>query len=39
VKDGVMLTAVGRGQEFVLDCDHYPEAISWVADLLKLATS
>jgi hypothetical protein len=32
VKDGVMLTAVSRGQEFVLDCDHYPEAINWLAE-------
>ena len=38
VKDGVMLTAASRGQEFVLDCDDYPEAINWLAKLLKLAT-
>jgi hypothetical protein len=37
VKDGVMLTSVGRGQEFVLDCDHYPGAITWLEELLKLA--
>ena len=37
VDEGVMLTAASRGQEFVLDCDHYPEAIGWVAELLVLA--
>ena len=26
----VLLSAVGRGQEFVLDCDHFPEAPEWV---------
>ena len=36
VKDGVILRAASRGQEFVLDCDHYPEAITWLAGLLKL---
>jgi hypothetical protein len=34
VKDGVMLTAVSRGQEFILDCGDYPEAINWLAELL-----
>ena len=29
-KDCVYLNTVGRGQEFVLDCDHYPEAFGWV---------
>lgn len=28
------LESVGRGQEFVLDCADYPEAIDWVCDLL-----
>lgn len=32
--DSVILRTVGRGQEFVLDCDHYPEAIVWLDDLL-----
>jgi hypothetical protein len=27
---GVELESVGRGQEFVLNCDHYSEAIPWV---------
>jgi hypothetical protein len=25
--------SVGRGQEFVLDCDHFPEAFEWLRDL------
>ena len=32
-----LLRAVPRGQEFVLDADHFPEAIGWVSSLLKLA--
>jgi hypothetical protein len=35
-KDVVYLRTVGRGQEFVLDCDHYPEAIDWLVDLFQL---
>ncbi|MCX6634031.1 MAG: hypothetical protein NT090_02900 [Acidobacteria bacterium] len=35
-KDGVMLASVSRGQEFVLNCDHYPEAINWLHELLLL---
>jgi hypothetical protein len=38
VIEGVMLNAASRGQEFVLDCDPYPEAINWLAELLTLAT-
>jgi hypothetical protein len=38
VKDGVMLTAASRGQEFVLNCNDYPEAVCWLAELLTLAT-
>lgn len=37
VNKGVMLKAAHRGQEFVLDCDDYPEATTWLAELLKLA--
>jgi hypothetical protein len=37
MNDGVMLKAASRGQEFVLDCDDYPEVITWLAELLKLA--
>ena len=29
------LKAVSRGQEFILDCDEYPEAVGWVCDLLR----
>jgi hypothetical protein len=32
----VQLRSVGRGQEFVLDCDHYPEASDWLAQLFLL---
>jgi len=31
---GTMLSSVSRGQEFVLDCDDYPEALDWLRDLL-----
>lgn len=29
------LRSVGRGQEFVLDLDHYPEAVRWFSDLVN----
>ena len=29
------LNSQSRGQEFVLDCDHYPEAIGWARDLIR----
>lgn len=29
----VLLHTVGRGQEFVLDCRAYPEAVGWLASL------
>jgi hypothetical protein len=31
------LRSVGRGQEFVLDCEAYPEAIEWLANIFTLA--
>ena len=31
----VQLKAAGRGQEFVLDADHYPEAIPWLCALIE----
>lgn len=34
---GVLLETVARGQEFVLDCDYYPEAIGWLKDILANA--
>ena len=36
VEDHVLLDSVGRGQEFVLDCEQYPESIKWLADILNL---
>ena len=33
--DRAVLKSVARGQEFVLDCDEYPEAIHWVCDLIR----
>jgi hypothetical protein len=30
---GVCLQSVNRGQEFVLDCDGYPDAFAWLQDL------
>jgi hypothetical protein len=33
--DCVTLQSVGRGQEFVLNCDDYPEAIEWLATLFN----
>jgi hypothetical protein len=36
-EDHVHLDSAKRGQEFVLDCDEYPEAIDWLADLLSIA--
>ncbi len=36
-KDAVLLRTVGRGQEFVLDCQEYPEAIQWLCHLLCLS--
>jgi len=36
-KHGTQLNTVGRGQEFVLDADEYPEAIDWLKGLLTVA--
>lgn len=35
--DYVLLETVGRGQEFILDCNDYPEALDWLADKLCLS--
>ncbi len=32
--DKTELISVGRGQEFILDCDDYPEAVQWANDLI-----
>lgn len=29
----VQVRTVGRGQEFVLNCEHYPETLNWLAEL------
>ncbi len=33
--DRTELKSAARGQEFVLDCDEYPEAIRWACDLIR----
>jgi hypothetical protein len=38
-EDTVLLRTVGRGQEFVLDCQEYPEALAWLYHLLDLSES
>ena len=38
-KDCVLLNSVGRGQEFVLDCQEYPEAVNWLTNILCLCDS
>ena len=32
---GTCLKTAARGQDFVLDCDEYPETIEWLAGLLR----
>jgi hypothetical protein len=34
---GVLLRTVGRGQEFVLDLEHYPDALPWLQSILRSA--
>ena len=29
--EGILLETVGRGQEFVLECDSYPGVLDWLA--------
>ena len=36
-KKGALLQTVGRGQEFVLDCEYYPKALNWIHELFKEA--
>jgi hypothetical protein len=33
------LRSASRGQEFVLDCDDYPQAAEWAAELLNLTST
>ncbi len=37
-KDCVYLQTVGRGQEFILDCQDYPEALKWIGHLIAKST-
>ena len=32
--DRIELMSVARGQEFILDCNEYPEAVQWAHDLI-----
>ena len=34
-QDHAYLRSVGRGQEFVLHCDEYPEAVEWLSRLVR----
>jgi hypothetical protein len=38
-EDHVLLQSAFRGQEFVLDCDEYPEALAWLAGLFARRVS
>lgn len=33
--DHAYLRTVGRGQEFVLDLAHYPDAVTWLSNLVS----
>ncbi len=37
--DHAIMQSVGKGQEFVLNTDKYPEAVSWARDLITLAAA
>lgn len=34
-KEEALLKLVARGQEFILDLDHYPEGLSWIKELFN----
>lgn len=34
--DYVLLNSVNRGQEFVLDCEEYPESLDWLCNIFEL---
>ena len=36
-RDHTLLRSVGRGQEFVLDIEHYREAVAWLGELFAEA--
>jgi hypothetical protein len=35
--DTALLQSAERGQEFVLDCEDYPEAIQWLSQLVHIS--
>lgn len=35
IEHGTELRTAARGQEFILDCDEYPEALPWLSSLLR----
>jgi hypothetical protein len=35
-KNGILLQTIGRGQEFVLDCEFYPKVFSWLKDIFQM---
>ncbi|HJT54944.1 MAG TPA: hypothetical protein VJ761_00505 [Ktedonobacteraceae bacterium] len=35
----VLLKTVGRGQEFILDCQDYPEAVTWLSGIFSTCFS
>jgi hypothetical protein len=37
-ESGVTLSSVSRGQEFVLDCEDYPEATEWLWSILRCSS-
>lgn len=37
IDGGILLSAVSRGQEFVLDCERFPEAVEWLKWILNSA--
>jgi len=37
VDGGILLSAVSRGQEFVLDCERFPEAVEWIKKIVTSA--
>jgi hypothetical protein len=34
-REHVLLRSVARGQEFILDCQHYPDAIPWLSNIFS----
>lgn len=38
-QDYVLLNTVGRGQEFILDCQDFPEAVTWLSGMFSTCFS